>query len=317
MEVDTPEPPQVKFAELTKEAIEACVNAPVVNKNGEQAELDDTDKAKMARVLLAFAKSGMDIHNVDAVSKAVATYRATKGSKNVQGLQVETLKALAKYCTWNGWTELGAKYTEAKKRDADASVDVRKELESGALPSRAVLLAAAVAAEKWDKLECTGTMRYLRLYLQVVCATRSDLAFLTTAASDKYPFYDPATKTLAGPVCVKTEGRGYEFSHVIADPNVAAALERVMAKRKEDGYELLFFDYAIKDLEDAKVNAAIRKDWSKTIGLATKKLKFDGCGVQQIRRIATSENAAAYAAITQRANEMGHSVPVAVKNYMV
>ncbi|KAI9175288.1 hypothetical protein H9P43_006649 [Blastocladiella emersonii ATCC 22665] len=161
MEVDTPEPPQVKFAELTEESITACVDAPVVNKNGELAELDANDKAKTARVLLAFAASGLDIQDVEAVSNAVATYRATKGSKNVQGLQVETLKALAKYCTWNGWTELGAKYTEAKKQDADTAREKRNAEEAGTLPSSDDLLAAVVAAENWATLQGKGPMTKL------------------------------------------------------------------------------------------------------------------------------------------------------------
>ncbi|KAI9164412.1 hypothetical protein H9P43_008263 [Blastocladiella emersonii ATCC 22665] len=306
VEVDTP---KVKFAELTEDAIEACVNAPVVDKNGEQATLSDTDKTKTTRVLLAFAKSGMDIHDVDAVSKAVATYHAIKGSKNVQGLQVETLKALAKYCTWNGWTELGAKYTEAKKQDAADFRDARKELESGALPSRDAICAAIVDA----KGSGTGL---LRLYLQVVSAVRSDPAFLTTKPTTGYPYYDPETQILAGDVIVKTEGCGYNFSHTVSEPKVAAALKRILAQRLAEGHDFVFNNYTLEELKDTTLRKRVSSTWCTSISRAAKTVGFEDGGVAVIRRISTSENFAAQQAIAKRAHEMGHSVPVALTYYM-
>ncbi|KAI9155893.1 hypothetical protein H9P43_009003 [Blastocladiella emersonii ATCC 22665] len=309
--------PQVKYAQMTEESIKACASEPVVNKYGQVSQLSADDQSKLCCVLTAFCKSGLAIEDVNSMTKAVETYRATKGTDKAQGLQVETLKALAKYCKWNGNNNLAAQYTQAKKQDAEAHLDARKAVETGALPSREDLLAAVVAAENWDTYQVSGTMRALRLYLQVVCATRSDLAFLTTKPSDKYPSYNPETKTLAGPVCVKTDGRGYGFSHVIADPKVAAALERIIAKRLADGHDLVFYNHSLDNVCDAQVNAKVRKDWSKTIALAAQDVGFKGCGVQQIRRISTSENKDAYEAVAKRAAEMGHSVPVAVAHYLV
>ncbi|KAI9178733.1 hypothetical protein H9P43_005395 [Blastocladiella emersonii ATCC 22665] len=277
--------PQVKYAQMTEESIAACVNARVQNKHGELVELSDTDKAKTSRVLCAFAKPGMDIEDVDAVSKAVAAYRASKGE---QGLQVETLKALAKYCTWNGWTELGAKYTEAKKQDAADFCDARKELESG----------------------------LLRLYLQVVSVVRSDPAFLTTKPTTGYPYYDPETQILAGDVIVKTEGCGYNFSHTVSEPKVAAALKRILAQRLAEGHDFVFNNYTLEELKDTTLRKRVSSTWCTSISRAAKTVGFEDGGVAVIRRISTSENFAAQQAIADRAHEMGHSVPVALTYYM-
>ncbi|KAI9164482.1 hypothetical protein H9P43_008337 [Blastocladiella emersonii ATCC 22665] len=298
--------PQVKYAQMTEESIAACVNARVQNKHGELVELSDTDKAKTSRVLCAFAKSGMDIEDVDAVSKAVAAYRASKGE---QGLQVETLKALAKYCTWNGWTELGAKYTEAKKQDAADFRDARKELESGALPSRDAICAAIVDAKGLG----TGL---LRLYLQVVSAVRSDPAFLTTKPTTGYPYYDPETQILAGDVIVKTEGCGYNFLHTVSEPKVAAALKRILAQRLAKGHDFVFNNYTLKELKDTTLRKRVSSTWCTSISRAAKTVGFEDGGVAVIRRISTSENFAAQQAIAKRAHEMGHSVPVALTYYM-
>ncbi|KAI9168281.1 hypothetical protein H9P43_007653 [Blastocladiella emersonii ATCC 22665] len=300
--------PQVKYAQMTEESIAACVNARVQNKHGKLVELSDTDKAKTSRVLCAFAKSGMDIEDVDAVSIAVAAYRASKGE---QGLQVETLKALAKYCTWNGQPELGAKYTEAKKQDAADFHDARKELESGALLSRDAIRTAIVDAKGWD----SGT-GLLRLYLQVVSAVRSDPAFLTTKPITGYLYYDPETQILAGDVIVKTEGCGYNFSHTVSEPKVAAALKRIIAQRLAKGHDFVFNNYTREELKDTMLRKRVSNTWCKSIHWAAETVGFEDGGVAVIRRISTSKNFAAQQAIADRAHEMGHSVPVALTYYM-
>ncbi|KAI9175287.1 hypothetical protein H9P43_006648 [Blastocladiella emersonii ATCC 22665] len=142
------------------------------------------------------------------------------------------------------------------------------------------------------------------------------MAYLTTSPNDKYPHYDPETKTVAGPICVKTEGRGHEFSHVIPSPEVAAALERVIAKRKAEGHDFVFINRTIEDLASKEVNKRLRNTWNKSIDRTILDLMDKKCGVQKVQRVVATKGAdVPWLEREQRCHEMGHTSKVSKKYY--